>query len=443
MAIIQRFDYNIVPYYQLKEPVKINQFDKEMTLLHFAIWNYKQRVDLTGMSATIGGLKPDDTMYLYDCEIISDPSTRDGEKDYKVIQIAVKPQMSVVAGDGVAELTISDGTNNIVHSANFKVKVEKSPTDGYEPSETEITIFQGLLNRAEEIAGDIEGVDTRTEAAAEQAVSSASSAATSAQSAATSAEAAESAKIQAASSAQSASGSAQAASTSATAAEISATNAAASKSTVAADKAAAEAASTSATQSKTSAEIAATAAALSATRAATSESNASTSATSAASSASTAAQSAEDSQMNYDTIYAHLSDETASRISEDTAINERINNIMQLPEGSTTGDAQLADIKTGYDGTTYSTPGDAVRAQAMRKGAIASEFSTTAAYNIGDYVWYNNTLYRFTANHTAGAWNSTQAVIASIGSDITDLKNVFEPLGFSAVDGAINITFIE
>lgn len=53
-------------------------------------------------------------------------------------------------------------------------------------------------------------------------------------------------------------------------------------------------------------------------------------------------------------------------ISDVGLLSAQLDNLLSIPSGSlsTSSDAALADIKIGYDGTTYDTPGDAVRGQA-------------------------------------------------------------------------------
>lgn len=61
-----------------------------------------------------------------------------------------------------------------------------------------------------------------------------------------------------------------------------------------------------------------------------------------------------------------IENERSNREAADGLINTRIDNIIQLTPGSTTGDAELIDGRTAYNGEVFSTIGDAIRNQVQR-----------------------------------------------------------------------------
>lgn len=120
-----------------------------------------------------------------------------------------------------------------------------------------------------------------------------------------------------------------------------------------------------------------------------------------------------------------LDTEIADREAADALINGRIDEITSIP-GSTTGDIALADIKVGWDGKTWSSPGNAVRGQI-----------TELHDNLGDleYIHFNEFVVgNYNAagglNFVAGTIRLNDFIVMHKG-DIAKLESV--PSGYEGI----------
>lgn len=80
----------------------------------------------------------------------------------------------------------------------------------------------------------------------------------------------------------------------------------------------------------------------------------------------------------------------------------------------------VGDLVNRIDAATADIPASDM---ASLMAGIAPTFSATTAYPAGAYVYYNGTLYRFTATHAAGSWTGTDATAVALGNDVADLKS--------------------
>lgn len=123
-------------------------------------------------------------------------------------------------------------------------------------------------------------------------------------------------------------------------------------------------------------------------------------------------------QNNITAVSNDLTNEITTRSAADQVLSSRIDSIVALPEGSTQGDAELMDIRVGYNGYIYQSAGDSVRTQVTD---LHSDLSKVGNFDYGKNM-INPDLLVEGAVQADGTITTTGAWAAYVTTDFIKLE---------------------
>lgn len=113
----------------------------------------------------------------------------------------------------------------------------------------------------------------------------------------------------------------------------------------------------------------------------------------------------------------NLASNQTNLANQQTTLSNRMDTFTSLSEGSTTGDAELQDIRVGANGTTYDTAGNAVRGQYSQLGETVKELRNRF-YEFPKIEDYENK-YAYSLSDGKPKWESSNSFrTCSIDGDI-------------------------